>query len=208
MKREVIYLCSKAGIVETYESKEAAFKKLGFSFIKNSIGFEFDIPNRRLYQSSCERVFFGNKPSGIAGKTNQKAYADICGDGFLKRYSDFVLRNEYGENLTIIEFAELAIKQRKEWDDRRYIRRSLDTWNGEGPVPGTGKFRSYGSFWRHPKTFAALRTAAEFLDENEVPVRAKRTAGHIPTTRDDRVRSDYRIKSWKKYRKTQYKESA
>jgi len=74
-------------------------------------------------------------------------------------------------------------------------------WNGEGPVPGTGRSRGY-RFKRRPQTSQELRMIAGVVPEEGEPVwRASRR--DIPTVWDDLIlRPDH---SWKRHRRTRWK---
>ena len=54
---------------------------------------------------------------------------------------------------------------------------------------------------RSPKTSQELRESQQSI----VKIRAKRSPRSLPTTRDDKYRSNALAKSWKQYRKKQYK---
>lgn len=76
-------------------------------------------------------------------------------------------------------------------------------WNGEGAVPRTGKRRG-GRCCRRPKTTQELRMVSAVLyEEGEPDWRTRRKS--LPTTWDDLWRDTGATRSWKKYRKTQYK---
>jgi hypothetical protein len=74
-----------------------------------------------------------------------------------------------------------------------------------GPVPGIHRRRG-GNAYRIPGT-ANERRANAFVDweSGEPAVRAARSWKALPSTWDDLERSDYRMRSWKQYRKHQWK---
>lgn len=78
-------------------------------------------------------------------------------------------------------------------------------WNGNGPVPGTGKRRYYHSnYYRSFHSIAAKRDAVSVF-EDEPKFRAKRNVKNIPEAWDDYPRSSCYDRSWKKFRKQQHK---
>lgn len=211
MKQEVIYLISKDGVVNTFNNKQEVFDQLGYNFLAYTLANELKrkpTTDMVLYWMNRTTSRLGDKPSGWGERTNYQAYSELCGHGSLKAFGDFILRNEFGECLNIFNFVEESFKYQKEREAKNQQRR-FEFWNGEGSVPGTGKY-TYGNWFRHPKTLAALKAAASVLDaeEGEVPVRGRRKKGFIPTAWDDRIKSTYGNKNWKRYRKNQYKESA
>lgn len=93
---------------------------------------------------------------------------------------------------------------------RRYYRRVLDDWNGEGPVPGTGRRTRYSRrYYRRVRTMAERRSAAVtqrqlqgdellFLSSGELAAlepRGRRGLAYIPSSWDDIHRRHER--AWK-----------
>lgn len=76
-------------------------------------------------------------------------------------------------------------------------------WNGQGPVPGTGRRRGRQPL-RRPQTLSARREAAAYLSEEGEPA-ARPCRRKLPTSWDDMCRADYGVRSWKAYRKTQHR---
>lgn len=66
------------------------------------------------------------------------------------------------------------------------------------------------SIMRHPRTTQERRANGKrdilYFDDFRVHIRARRNFSNLPNSRDDIIRGDYSCKSWKKHRKTQYKE--
>lgn len=84
---------------------------------------------------------------------------------------------------------------------RRKSRDRLETWNGSGPVPGTGRRKNY-RILRRPRTTQELRFAAGVVFEDDEPEwRARRR--NVPTVYDDIIL--HRDHSWKHHRRTQWK---
>lgn len=92
----------------------------------------------------------------------------------------------------------------EKYEHREELRRQAS--RGSGPVPGVHRRRG-GNAYRIPGT-ANERRANAFvdLDSGEPPVRAARSWKSLPSTWDDLERSDYRMRSWKQYRKRQWKD--
>lgn len=82
---------------------------------------------------------------------------------------------------------------------RRWRRRRLDGWNGEGPVPGTGSRSRYRGCYRRPHTQAERRTAVWLVEDGEPRIRAQRRANYLPTRWDDLYRRTER--NWKSQHK-------
>ena len=66
-----------------------------------------------------------------------------------------------------------------------------------------------GAFLRNPHTTQERRMNGRrdllCIDGYEVRLRAKRNQTNLPNTYDDPMRDDWRHRSWKRHRKTQYK---
>lgn len=114
----------------------------------------------------------------------------------------YVIRDENGTPLFARDFEHLAPHNALEF----YGRYGRVNWNGEGPVPHTGRSHRYHVFR------SAMRTAQErrlhaFVDveAGEPPPRACRTGFNLPSNYSDFARSDYDTRSWKHYRKNQWK---
>jgi hypothetical protein len=113
----------------------------------------------------------------------------------------YVIRDELGQPLFARDF-ELPSP-----DVPLYLvfRPALLNWNGTGPVPGTGRRRG-GNAYRLPKTMRDRRDSEGILpEEGEPQPRPARRGRRLPTSWDDMARSDYGVRSWKQYRKTQWK---
>jgi hypothetical protein len=82
-------------------------------------------------------------------------------------------------------------------------RYGFSTWNGVGPVPGTGRHRR-GHYFRHIHT-TAERRANVVMEEGEPRPRGRRSGTNLPNSWDDFSRSDYDARNWKHYRKHQRK---
>lgn len=212
-EKEVIELVSKDGVIATYKNKQDAYRMLGYNFIINNVGFEIKKIN---YNSPLSRYFLTDANNRLKNqwmrdgiKKYGEAMRELKSYGDINYYGQYMLINEYGEKLCIVDFSRIIIEERKIQDEKRSVRYNQKFWNGEGAVPGTGK-KTYGNYFRHPKTLAALREACEIKrDEDEifVPVRGRRRKGYVPSSWDDIHRSDIGVKCWKRHRKTQYKTS-
>lgn len=78
-----------------------------------------------------------------------------------------------------------------------------------GPVPGIRKGRRY-CFFRHVRTNKERRDNVALMNDEDaqeygVEPRGKRRGHNLPTAWDDICRQDFRTRSWKRHRKTQWK---
>jgi len=124
----------------------------------------------------------------------------------LPRRVQYVIRDEFGSVFGRQEVLD-AITARNRcknygrnsypWAKNNFVFRKT-------PVPYTRRRRGHkGSFYRHPKTTQEKRWG--YVDSEFI--RGARRPHMLPDNWEDIPRSDIRIKkSWKKYRKTQYKE--
>lgn len=185
-----VYLYSRNNDAQIFDNKDEAFIKLGTNFIANNVALYIGNPDDHYYS-------FGHNSNLTTAE-----YRSLCSWGSQRRFGDFCLRNEYGDILTLVDFREQVLANKKP-----FVSFWLREWNGEGAVPGTGKRRRcYGGYIRYPKTFNALKAADFYCEEDgEVPVRGKRRKGYVPTCWDDKPRKDRGVRNWKRQRKTQYK---
>lgn len=203
MKTEIIYLINNEGIVSTYQNKAEAFNKLGYNFIVYSLAVELAAPDcDKFWDAYANRRFAKKKHVGM-GQTYGELYKKLNHYGEMKVYGDFILKNEYNEHLSVLDFAEFVYKEKKE---KIYIGYGKEFWNGEGAVPHTGKRGRY-RYIRTPRTLCMLKDASSEIDDDEIEYNVinRRPKGNITTSWDDKGRSDWSIKNWKRHRKTQYK---
>ena len=111
----------------------------------------------------------------------------------------FVLRTEQGDPITLKEI--LALRRTK---NSALAWNRLANWNGKGPVPGTGRHRR-GGYCRSIRHVGAKRQTFFIEEEGEVAPRAARKLRNLPDGWDDYPISARFDRSWKRYRKHQYK---
>ena len=116
-------------------------------------------------------------------------------------YTPFALRTEDGDAISpalIMSIYRARIVCR----GRRW--RALNQWNGTGPVPGTGRRRG-GHFYRRVRHANERRQAFWVSEDGEVAPRPARSFKNLPDNWDDHQVSARESRSWKRFRKTQYK---
>jgi len=188
MKYETITLYNNKGkAVEEFASKDEAFEKLGYYFIAEEVGLYLESQIKTNYPVSNVLKEFYRREVRTKVTTHAK----------------FLLKNDYGECLTLGNFQE-QIKKRKKSFLVHHRSWRLENWNGVGPVPGIHKSKNY-NYFRHPKTLQALKACYVCKEDGEPPIRGRRRAKQIPTAYSDIGRSDIGNNNWKRYRKTQYK---
>jgi len=176
-----VTLFSRDGEVWAYPTLKAALKALGRSWIASNVGAHF-----RVFR--CVSRFFDTERETWV---YEPAY-DV---------HDFIMRDDAGAVVTLSDFQPLIAR-------RRWYRwtRALDTWNGEGPVPGVHKASAGRHYFRRPHTGNERRQAALVLkEEGEVAPRPARSANGLPDAWDDYHISAREDRSWKRHRKTQRK---
>jgi hypothetical protein len=113
----------------------------------------------------------------------------------------FALLDAYGEPVplaVLLGAVERAVFERRERERASYSFR-------DGKPAPCGWKRRGGSNYRSPRTRAEER-AALIADEWKVPVRGRRR--NLPNSWDDEpLRSDWRIRNWKRFRRTRWKEA-
>ncbi len=123
-----------------------------------------------------------------------RVFIDAC-------YTDYfyIMRNDFGESVTAEFFAVLRLKSA-----RPYWARQFKYWNGDGPVPGTDR-RGSGHYFRNIRYINAKRAAHYFSDEGEIAPRAARSVVRLPDAWDDLAIASRHCRSWKQYRKVQWR---
>lgn len=172
---EEVRLYLRTGEVFTYKSKREALKDLGLRWIEENVGEHFCV------YSHTERLV------GDYEVANQ-----------VYRTANAIMRDPHGNPLFPGDFRALCPKKKRY---RWWLR--YETWNGEGPVPGTGR-RPGGRYCRRVQT-TSERRLAQVIDPVEPKPRAARNVSNIPKIWDDYTVAAREDRSWKRFRRTQYK---
>jgi hypothetical protein len=121
----------------------------------------------------------------------------------------YILRSDFGDTLTAVDCAAIN-RDPEENLSWRFRRPAFRTWNGEGPVPYTGR-RGRGRYYRRMGTVAEHRAAAaaasQLREGDEPPFRAARNSRNLPSAWSDLHRSAQKDRSWKRFRTTRWKEA-
>lgn len=170
------------GTRRVFASMAQALRELGLRWIEANVGAQFcEYAGRELvaahYLSRCKSLW----------KILYRGHAAIC-------------RDAEGKILLPEDFAAeqrrlLRLRRHSAWAGFRW-----GFWNGEGPVPFTGKHRG-GSWQRAPATTAEKRLAV-VVDDEPGP-RPSRRPHKLVNAWDDVPRTNQR--SWKEHRTTQYR---
>lgn len=89
------------------------------------------------------------------------------------------------------------------WKTKKQQLYGINSWNGVGPVPHCGRRRGGNAYRRIHTT--PERRANVVMEEGEPAPRGRRSGTNLPNSYDDFCRSDYGVKTWKHYRKQQWK---
>lgn len=171
-----VTLMNDEGDVYRYASKEEALTDLGLAWIQTYVREHF---RKFLY--------------------NAKYYGDEREEAMYE-VSNWIMRNGAGEPLTVTDFYPERKQRKSYWDGR------FGTWNGDGPVPGTGHSRHRYIMYRRMHTVAAKRESFVIEADGEPKMRAARSGKYLPDSWDEYFRSCNRDVNWKRFRKNQYKE--
>lgn len=178
-----VTLFSRDGNVWVYRTLKAALKALGVKWIAANVGAHF-------------REF-----DHVARHFDQARNVWVREPMYVER--EFIMRDDAGGVVTAATFHGLIEHRRR----ARWMRwsRMLETWNGEGPVPGIGRSRG-GHWYRRPQTMMERRQAALVLkEEGEVAPRGARSLGHLANAWDDYYITARSDRNWKRNRRTQWK---
>lgn len=171
-----VTLFTNDGQTRKFESHKAALEELGLNWIARNVGEHF---------SQFDGFDVLHTESGITKTPRyRQAYA--------------IMRTDLGDVLTAADFRSLVKKHYPMWRYGRYL-----YWNGEGPVPWTGK-RSGGRWLRRIGT-TQERRMAQSLDPDEPAPRAARNEKNLPNSWDDYSIAAREDINWKRHRKTQWK---
>lgn len=168
--------------VWVYPTLKAALRELGFSWIQQNVGKEF----REFSCAEQIQVRCGDQPRYIV---TERHYAEHA----------FVMRDDFGKALTALDFQPLRPYRTKGY------RRWRETWNGEGPVPHTGRWRRGGHYFRAVRFAPEMRLSIPVKEDGEPAPRPSRNFANLPDSWDDYpVRSRWN-NNWKRYRRQQWK---
>jgi hypothetical protein len=176
-----VKLLSCDGRVSVYPSLRAAFKALGERWIGDNVGANFRVFDYSARWFDEVRNAWVREPRYVV--------------------HDFIMRDDAGGVVTLASFHPFIVRRRRlRWQD------PLNTWNGEGPVPGVHCHRGGRHYFRRPQSMMERRQAALVLkEEGEVAPRSARSFCNLPDAYDDCSVSSIGDRCWKRYRRTQWK---
>ena len=178
-----VTLFHRDGEVWVYRTLKEALKALGSSWIAANVGAHF-----RVFDHAARRF-------------DQVRNAWIREPIYVERA--FIMRDDAGGVVTAADFQPLI--QRRRWRGWHRWGRMLETWNGEGPVPGVRCRRGGRHWYRRPHSMMERRQAAYVAkEEGEVAPRGKRSLKHLPNAWDDYCVAARDDRGWKRHRRTQY----
>ena len=172
-----VTLLARDGSARVFQSMSTALQQLGIGWIANNIAANFSDVSPAY---RCLLVY------------------DLFGCSYAApSLANFVMRDEAANKITADDFYQLnsALCQKQL---RRS--RSRQSWNGKGPVPGTGRSAS-GHYFRRPRTFNERRLSQAIA--SEPAGRSKRN--RIPSDFDDIAIASRGVRSWKRHRNHQWK---
>lgn len=176
-----VTLFSRDGDVWAYPTLRAALKALGRDWIARNVG-----PHFRVFRC-MSRVFNTERETWV----REPIYDEHA----------FIMRDDAGQPVTVGTFYPLL--ERRRYQSR--WTRMLDTWNGEGPVPGVHKTSAGRHYCRRMATMNERRQACLVLEEDgEVAPRPARSASNLPNSWDDYWVSARGNRNWKQFRKTRW----
>jgi len=180
-----VTLFSRSGEVWTYKSLKLALKSLGYRWIAENVGPEFMV---------------GRRSRGCRDEAWMQAYMPEVDLEY-----QYIMRDDFG-GIVVADTFEAEREKRKKKRLSRW-QMMYHTWNGEGPVPGVHRPRG-GRYYRRPATYQERKQAGLVLaEEGEVAPRPSRKANNLTDAWDDYLIAARKDRSWKRHRKTQYRES-
>lgn len=175
-----VTLRHRDGAICRYTSIHAVFKALGSRWLRDNLGFDLE----PLRVCTCHQV--GPRfddPLSVA----QPAWS---------------IAFDSGEPILASDFGRLVAVRPFPFWDRRY-----GTYNGFGPVPGSGRRRRRAHYFRRIRYIGERRTVAFVLDEDgETPPRSKRNGANLPDSWNDYDIAARNDRNWKRFRKTRWRD--
>lgn len=130
------------------------------------------------------------------------------------QYYPYILRTELGDIVTVDELrsvydANKKVNTKSWWYRRLYFYNHKKMFRN-GPVSGTCGSGGGSNYFRYPKSASEKRITDGHLHDEDVreykiKIRGKRRPVNLPSSWDDRYRSDGSHRSWKTQRHTQWK---
>lgn len=191
-----------SGKVRVFKSLESAISNLSVRWIRSNVGAQFKKPFRKAGHFSSQLNSFFDCGSESCVYCNDKGVEWIMRDdqgtvitGSTKQVT------EYFSSSKKIEFYGSVSES--------YFNRAqaASRWNGIGAVPCIRKRKAGWHAFRSVSHFNELKSAQVIKEEGEVLPRASRNVANLPNSWDDYSISSYKVKNWKRYRKTQWKKS-
>jgi hypothetical protein len=191
-----VTLIGREGARIRYASARALVSALGWSFISERVGDQHD-----ELVSHSDLVGYDHERGEHVWRRRQEW-----------RRFDWVVRDATGRVVSRAELGGIDSDLRSErWAERRRRSRRLgrwglwQIWDGEGPVPGTGRWKR-GRVLRHPKTHGQNREGAWRDPEGAEPL-ARAKQRKLPTNWEDLFIHSQEVRSWKRHRAAQRKGS-
>lgn len=176
------------GPVQTFSSKEEVLAVLGARWVMTMVGRHFSVWQR----TDCHHV----RDEDASAREGKDVWVPVRRQVY--QAHPYILRDDQGGILVYQDLAP-AYRPYGSWLFRRYPQ-----WNGEGPVPGIRKYRGGRRYCRRLRT-TNERRQAQRLDPSDVLPRGRRSVRMLPNAWDDYIRGDRDDRSWKRYRKHQWK---
>lgn len=175
---EAVTLVHRGSRREVFRNLEALIQRYGYWHLSRELGDSFKQHYRHIYLGY----------TNADGSTGQVLIDRVC------NADAYVLLGVHGEIL-----APEALWQTYE---AMHAPRGQLWWNGEGPVPGTGRSRSDRRH-RRMQLYNARRMSVAL--EDDVPPRARRLARNLSNSMDAPWRATVGNDNWKRYRRQQWK---
>lgn len=180
-----VTLFSREGGVWRYPSIRALVKEMGLTWVGNNVGEHFRVFSHAEWRTAAGGPYWGGRQAGEAYSV--RIYKD----------SHYILRDDAGR---VVTYGHCWNAVREPWRPTQVKRSS------EGPVKGTGKRRQRYHRRRGARFINAVRAAETFYEEGEVAVRTARGVELLQSKWDsDYWYGHHMERSWKKFRKTQWK---
>lgn len=160
----------------SYESLEDVYNQLGYNFISNNVGEQFDNVRAVTVYVNCRAIV-----------------------EYRQFHADFILRDEKGKEIIYSDF-KMFLEKDRNLRSKMQCKKMIS--RGNGPIEGTRKRRGRYKIIKRPRSMNEKRNVSKCLTEafdNNVYIklRSKRNIVNLPDAYDDINRADVDDRSWK-----------
>lgn len=186
------------------ERTEAIRAPEEFSVIRSVKSVEYRATSLKELARILYSVLSPSEAADVIFSESALCHLSDASEGHLSQYLQVTVTGSTNRPLSVDELYRWGKNQEIAERKKRYSKfkwnRAFAQWNGEGPVPRTGRSGGKYRWHRHPATTAERRAnQPQLRDEMEPSVRSARQSRSLPNAWDDVNRG------WQRSWKTQFR---